>query len=766
MKRCGARPARPIARAAGARGLRLRIGRSLRDGRAIAGRRGRVRVRRMLDRCVRTAAVRLTRLGLVGLGLLFRRLRLGRSGHVLRAPAWAYPTVRLRRRRPAPAPRTLAALSLLSAGAAIVAAGASAVAGSAGATGGAAGAAATGAMSASAVGSTAGAGAAGAGTATATTIGGAISAGLVSATTAGASSPSFGARPRSAAAAGVVALSSARRPSLGSSPLASTTSASTTTASTAAAICATASVCAPSPSRPARSRRRPVQRVGHSWPAAWLGHPRALPNPLCAAARHRERARRAIQFGPSARRRCAGRRASVGARRARRLGRPGVEHRVERPGRLARRAREPADGSGRSGRDTIGIRRNSLQGITSKDAQRRDRGLQAPGQPCSGQIIVENQCTDRLGAGPAGAASRHALLAPGKKCRRGLACGRDHCADGRRLIGIAACSTASTRKAVRRTRGSSSPCPAASIPRSPPRCSRREGYDVVGVTLQLYDHGAATHRKGACCAGRDIHDARAVAERIGIPHYVLDYEARFKEAVIDRFAESYAAGETPVPCIECNRSIKFADLLGTARELGAQVLATGHYVVNRRLRRRQPRALPRARERARPELFPVRHHARAARRAALPARRPAQAAGARACAPVSASRSPTSRTARTSASCRPGATPTSSRGSSPMPPRRATSWICPARCSGRHDGIIHFTVGQRKGLKIAASEPLFVVRLEADTRRVVVGPRAALGDAHHPPARRELDRRRRARRGAPRGVRQGALDAPAARRRG
>ena len=92
---------------------------------------------------------------------------------------------------------------------------------------------------------------------------------------------------------------------------------------------------------------------------------------------------------------------------------------------------------------------------------------------------------------------------------------------------------------------------------------------MVGVTLQLYDHGAATHRKGACCAGRDIHDARAVAERIGIPHYVLDYETRFKEAVIDRFAESYVAGETPVPCIDCNIAIKFRDLLGTARELGA-----------------------------------------------------------------------------------------------------------------------------------------------------------------------------------------------------
>src|SRR5207342_2339773 len=112
---------------------------------------------------------------------------------------------------------------------------------------------------------------------------------------------------------------------------------------------------------------------------------------------------------------------------------------------------------------------------------------------------------------------------------------------------------------------------------------KAEGYDVVGITLQLYDHGAATHRKGACCAGRDIHDARDVAERIGIPHYVLDYESKFREAVIDNFAASYASGETPVPCIECNRSVKFRDLLATARELGAQALATGHYVASRRL---------------------------------------------------------------------------------------------------------------------------------------------------------------------------------------
>src|ERR687885_1381730 len=102
---------------------------------------------------------------------------------------------------------------------------------------------------------------------------------------------------------------------------------------------------------------------------------------------------------------------------------------------------------------------------------------------------------------------------------------------------------------------------------------KRQGYDVIGVTLQLYDHGEATHRKGACCAGQDIYDARLVAERIGIPHYVLDYESRFQQAVIDRFAESYAAGETPVPCVECNQAIKFHDLLATARELGARVLA-------------------------------------------------------------------------------------------------------------------------------------------------------------------------------------------------
>src|SRR4051812_18965027 len=107
---------------------------------------------------------------------------------------------------------------------------------------------------------------------------------------------------------------------------------------------------------------------------------------------------------------------------------------------------------------------------------------------------------------------------------------------------------------------------------------KEAGYDVVGVTLQLYDHGAAVKKAGACCAGQDIHDARQAAERIGIPHYVLDYESRFRQAVIDEFADAYLRGETPIPCVRCNQTVKFRDLLDVARELGAEAMATGHYV--------------------------------------------------------------------------------------------------------------------------------------------------------------------------------------------
>src|SRR3954452_12721758 len=254
---------------------------------------------------------------------------------------------------------------------------------------------------------------------------------------------------------------------------------------------------------------------------------------------------------------------------------------------------------------------------------------------------------------------------------------------------------------------------------------KAEGYDVVGVTLQLYDHGAAMHRKGACCAGRDIHDARMVAERLGMPHYVLDYEARFKEAVIDRFAESYAAGETPVPCVECNRSIKFADLLDTARELGGSVLATGHYVINRRAPDGS-RALFRAHDGDRDQsyfLFATTREQLDVLRfplGALPKARVRELAHEFGLAVADKQDSqdicfvPTGRYSDIIERLKPGS----------AAPGDIVDLS--GNVLGQHDGVIHFTVGQRKGLKIAAREPLHVVRLEADTRRVVVGPRAAL----------------------------------------
>ena len=254
---------------------------------------------------------------------------------------------------------------------------------------------------------------------------------------------------------------------------------------------------------------------------------------------------------------------------------------------------------------------------------------------------------------------------------------------------------------------------------------KAEGYDVVGVTLQLYDHGAATHRKGACCAGQDIYDARAVAERIGIPHYVLDYESRFKEMVIDRFAQSYVAGETPVPCVECNQSIKFRDLLSTARELGAKVLATGHYVASRTL----PgggRALYRAREEERDQsyfLFATTREQLDLLRFPLGDRTKAETRElARQFALSVADKHdsqdicfvPSGRYTEVIERLKPGAA------------EAGDIVDLDGRVLGAHAGIIHFTVGQRRGLGIAAGHPLYVVRLDAASRRVVVGPREAL----------------------------------------
>jgi tRNA-specific 2-thiouridylase len=254
---------------------------------------------------------------------------------------------------------------------------------------------------------------------------------------------------------------------------------------------------------------------------------------------------------------------------------------------------------------------------------------------------------------------------------------------------------------------------------------KAEGYDVVGVTLQLYDHGEATHRKGACCAGQDIHDARSVADRLGIPHYVLDYERRFKEAVIDRFAESYVAGETPVPCVDCNMGIKFKDLLGTARELGAKVLATGHYVASRAVSA-GGRALFRAKDEDRDQsyfLFGTTHAQLDLLRFPLGDMTKAQtrehALGfGLAVADKQDSQDicfvPSGRYTDVIERLKPGAA--------------AAGDIVDldGKVLGRHDGIIHFTVGQRRGLKIASGAPLYVVALDAAHRRVVVGPREAL----------------------------------------
>ncbi len=251
-----------------------------------------------------------------------------------------------------------------------------------------------------------------------------------------------------------------------------------------------------------------------------------------------------------------------------------------------------------------------------------------------------------------------------------------------------------------------------------------QGYDVVGITLQLYDHGQAVGRKGACCAGQDIHDARNVADRLGIPHYVLDYETRFRREVIDAFAESYARGETPIPCVECNRTVKFRDLVATARELGAAALATGHYV--RRAVGAGGPELHRAADPARDQSyflfattreqldflrFPLgelpKDETRAlARRFGLPV----------AAKPDSQDICfvPSGRYAGLVEKLRPGAA------------EPGDIVHLDGRTIGRHDGIIHFTIGQRKGLGIGVGAPLYVVRLEPETRRVIVGPKDAL----------------------------------------
>ncbi|WP_306118492.1 MULTISPECIES: tRNA 2-thiouridine(34) synthase MnmA [unclassified Roseitalea] len=251
-----------------------------------------------------------------------------------------------------------------------------------------------------------------------------------------------------------------------------------------------------------------------------------------------------------------------------------------------------------------------------------------------------------------------------------------------------------------------------------------QGFEVIGITLQLYDHGAAVRRTGSCCAGQDIDDARRVCESLGIPHYVLDYESRFREAVIDHFADSYIAGETPIPCVNCNQTVKFADLLKTARDLGADCLATGHYILSRP--NGAHRALYRPVDAHRDQSyflfattqeqvdylrFPLgtmtkdETRAEAERMGLTVADKPDS---------QDICFVPEGNYADVIAKLRPNAA------------LAGEIVHIDGRVLGRHQGVLHYTIGQRRGLGVATGEPLYVVRIDARHRRVVVGPREAL----------------------------------------
>ena len=253
---------------------------------------------------------------------------------------------------------------------------------------------------------------------------------------------------------------------------------------------------------------------------------------------------------------------------------------------------------------------------------------------------------------------------------------------------------------------------------------KQAGYDVVGVTLQLYDHGVALAKKGACCAGQDILDARMAAEAIGIPHYVLDYESRFREAVMEEFADAYLRGETPVPCIRCNQTVKFRDLMDTARDLGAAALATGHYV--RRIVGPRGPELHRAVDPARDQSYFL----FATTREQLDFVR----------FPLGGLQKPQVRAEAAGLGLAVADKP-DSQDICFVPEGKYTTVIdrlrphgaepgdivhADGRVLGRHEGVTRYTVGQRRGLNIAVGEPLFVTRIDADRRQVIVGPREAL----------------------------------------
>lgn len=251
-----------------------------------------------------------------------------------------------------------------------------------------------------------------------------------------------------------------------------------------------------------------------------------------------------------------------------------------------------------------------------------------------------------------------------------------------------------------------------------------EGYEVIGLTMQLYDQGAFLQKKGACCAGQDIHDAREIAEELGIPHYVLNYESRFKDAVMEDFAKSYLRGETPIPCVQCNQTVKFTDMLVMARNLEADCLATGHYV--KRVEQNGQAELHRPVDPSKDQsyfLFATTSDQLEFLRFPL----------------GNLTKEETRREAR-----RLGLTVQDKPDSQDIcfvPNGDYASVVRKLRPEaydpgdivhtdgtilGRHEGIVHFTVGQRRGLGVATGEPLYVVKLEPQSRRVIVGSKEAL----------------------------------------
>jgi tRNA-specific 2-thiouridylase len=252
-----------------------------------------------------------------------------------------------------------------------------------------------------------------------------------------------------------------------------------------------------------------------------------------------------------------------------------------------------------------------------------------------------------------------------------------------------------------------------------------QGYEVIGITLQLYDHGAMVGKKGACCAGQDIHDARRVADSLGIAHYVLNYESKFKESVMEDFADTYLAGSTPIPCVRCNQSVKFKDLLMTARDLGADCMATGHYV-QRIVNAAGQAELHRGADPDKDQSY------------FLFATTQEQLDFLR--FPLGGLKKEETRTLADKFGLAVAAKPDSqdicfvpSGGYAEVIQKIRPGSAQPGeivhvdgRVLGAHSGIIHYTIGQRKGLGGGSGEPLYVIKLDAPTRRVVVGPREAL----------------------------------------